>query len=118
MFEVDDFEADWLYRKPFDFIHSRELEGCIADSDRLFHQAFHHLNPGGYIEMEAVYPQFVSDDETAKNAKDAQKWMDIMCDGAAKFGKPWDIASTWEEKLKSAGFTDVQQSIHKVSRRG
>ena len=66
--------------------------------------------------MQAVYSQFASDDDTAKDAKDAQKWMDIMSDGAAKFGKRWDVASTWKEKLKSAGFTDVQESIRKVSR--
>ncbi|KAH8661723.1 hypothetical protein BGZ61DRAFT_368615, partial [Ilyonectria robusta] len=50
-FEVDDFESEWLYRTPFDFIHARELEGCITNDDKLFQRAFQHLVPGGYIEL-------------------------------------------------------------------
>ncbi|RSL77872.1 hypothetical protein CEP52_017679 [Fusarium oligoseptatum] len=32
------FETEWQYSGPFDFIHGRELEGCIADDDRPFAQ--------------------------------------------------------------------------------
>lgn len=115
MFEVDDYESEWPYQKPFDYIHGRELEGCIGDDARLIDQAFKHLAPGGYFELQATYPQFLSDDNTAEKAESAQRWLQILRDGLAKFGKPLDNAIEWKQKLEAAGFVDVQQSIRKVS---
>ncbi|KAG5763236.1 hypothetical protein H9Q72_008662 [Fusarium xylarioides] len=85
-FEVDDFEAEWLYHTPFDFIHARELEGCISDDSRFFQQALQHLAPGGYIEMQAVAAPFLSDDGTDEKAVNAQLWLKTLCEGSAKFG--------------------------------
>jgi len=113
-FEVDDYEAEWLYRRPFDFIHARELEGCIADDGKLFERAFQHLVPGGFIELQAVYTKFHSDDGTAENATNALLWMKELCAAAARFGKPLDIAPRWGEKLREAGFVDVQHEIRKI----
>lgn len=114
VFEVDDFEAEWPYSRPFDFIHGRELEGCIADDDKLFAQAFKHLNPGGYFELQAAYTRFLSDDDTAKKATDVHSWCSQLVAGIEKFGKPIDGAPTWKKKLEEAGFQDVQQEILKV----
>ena len=116
IFEVDDFESNWLYRKPFDYIHGRELEGCIANPDQLFQQAFQHLNSGGYLELQAVDGYFLSDDGTAQMATNAQRWIQSMLEGARKFGKPLDQAAEWKEKMENAGFVDVEQKVHKVSR--
>ncbi|KAF4460595.1 demethylmenaquinone methyltransferase [Fusarium albosuccineum] len=114
IFEVDDFESDWPYRKPFDFIHARELEGCIGNEKRLFDQAFQHLAPGGYVEFQATYARFLSDDDTAKEATNAQFWLKTLIDGLAQFGKPLDCAIGWKDKLEAAGCVDVQQEIRKV----
>ncbi|KAM5373298.1 hypothetical protein ACJZ2D_007127 [Fusarium nematophilum] len=113
-FEVDDFEQEWVYRKKFDYIHARELGGCVTDDDQLFRRAFEHLAPGGYLELQAVYPRFLSDDGTAEAAENAQFWMKNICEGAAKFGKPLDSPPQWLEKMKAAGFVDVQQEIRKI----
>ncbi|KAH6884873.1 S-adenosyl-L-methionine-dependent methyltransferase [Thelonectria olida] len=113
-FEVDDFESDWSYRQPFDFIHARELEGCIGDPDKLFRQAFKHLAPGGYVEFQAAYTRFLSDDGTAEKAESAQFWLKTLIDGLAQFGKPLDCAIEWKQKMEDAGFVDVQQRIIKV----
>ncbi|KAI8649713.1 hypothetical protein NCS55_01433600 [Fusarium keratoplasticum] len=115
LFEVDDFEAEWSYSRPFDFIHGRELEGCIADDDRLFAQAFKHLNSGGYFEMQGAYTRFLSDDGTAHKAKEVQSWCRMLVEGIERFGKPIDGAPTWKQKMEDAGFEDVQQEILKIS---
>jgi hypothetical protein len=115
MFEVDDFESEWVYTRPFDFIHTRELEGCIGNELRLFQQAHEHLAPGGYFEMQAVGAQFLSDDDTVEKATNAQMWMAKIVEGAAMFGKPIDSTPNWEQKIKEAGFVDVKQVIHKVA---
>lgn len=115
IFEVDDFESEWLYRQPFDYIHARELEGCIENPDQLFRQALEHLTPGGYLEMQAVDGFFESDDGTAEQAVHAQAWIKSMLDGARKFGKPLDTCSKWKEQMEDAGFVDVRQEVFKVS---
>ncbi|KAL6411674.1 UMTA methyltransferase family protein [Ilyonectria robusta] len=113
-FEVDDYEEDWVYRTPFDFIHIRELEGCVGDSDKLFRQAFRHLAPGGYIELQAVNAEFLCDDGTIEKATNAVSWMENLRKGAEKFGKPVDCTAGWKDKLIDAGFVDVHQEIHKL----
>ncbi|CAG9953140.1 unnamed protein product [Clonostachys rosea f. rosea IK726] len=113
-FEVDDYEAEWLYSKPFDFIHARELEGCIGDDDQLFRRAFEHLAPGGYIEFQAADPNWMSDDGTADKAENANSWLKTLVEGSAKFGKSLEIAVDWKEKMEKAGFVDIKQEILKV----
>ncbi|KAK7414827.1 hypothetical protein QQX98_006342 [Neonectria punicea] len=114
IFEVDDFEDQWMYKKPFDFIHARELEGCIADDGRFFQQAFENLAPGGYIELQAMRGQFVSDDGTSEKATNAQRWAAGLLDSSAKFGKPIDCVGDWKYKLDQAGFVDIHQEIRKA----
>ncbi|OBS16098.1 hypothetical protein FPOA_13176 [Fusarium poae] len=113
-FEVDDFEAEWLYTKPFDFIHARELEGCISNDDELFRRAFRHLAPGGYIEFQAAYPHWLSDDGTADKAENAQSWLKVLLEGSAKFGKSLEGAVNWKNKIEKAGFVDVQEEVRKM----
>ncbi|KAM0428955.1 hypothetical protein ACHAPT_006758 [Fusarium lateritium] len=114
IFEVDDFEEEWVYRKPFDFIHGRELEGCIANEDELFRRAFEHLAPGGYVEFQAAYTRWLSDDGTAEKAENAQTWLKTLLEGSAKFGKSLEGAIGWKEKIEAAGFVDVQQQVLKL----
>ncbi|KAK1146255.1 hypothetical protein N8T08_003345 [Aspergillus melleus] len=40
VFEVDDVEAEWPPRRPFDLIHARYMCGSIQDWPKLFHQAY------------------------------------------------------------------------------
>ncbi|EFX04982.1 methyltransferase type 12 [Grosmannia clavigera kw1407] len=115
IFEVDDFEQDWLYHKKFDYIHAREIAGCVSDPDQLVRRAFENLVPGGYFEIQTVYPRFVSDDGTHTKAVNAQLWIKSVCDGAAKFGKPLDLTKEWLGELKAAGFVDVHQEIRKLT---
>ncbi|KAJ4316288.1 hypothetical protein N0V84_007933 [Fusarium piperis] len=113
-FEVDDYEAEWLYSRPFDFIHARELEGCISDEDALFRRVFEHLKPGGYIEFQAAYPRWLSDDGTAEKAENAQSWLKTLLEGSAKFGKSLEGVIGWKEKMEKTGFVDVKQEILKM----
>ncbi|KPM42793.1 hypothetical protein AK830_g3750 [Neonectria ditissima] len=113
-FEVDDYEETWLYRRPFEYIHARELEGCVGDEPKLFQQAFQHLAPGGYIELQGVNAEFMCDDGTITKAKDALLWMDYLRKSAKKFGKPVDCAPQWAEKLREAGFEDVKEEVRKL----
>ncbi|KAL2678771.1 hypothetical protein Neosp_009522 [[Neocosmospora] mangrovei] len=113
-FEVDDFEDDWVYKKPFDYIHGRELEGCIGDDEKLFKKAFDNLSSGGYFELQAQRGCFLSDDGTHEKAANAQRWAAGILEGSGKFGKPIDCAHQWKDELIKVGFVDVQEEIRKV----
>ncbi|KAH6884577.1 S-adenosyl-L-methionine-dependent methyltransferase [Thelonectria olida] len=114
VFEVDDFEDEWVFKVPFDFIHARELEGCIGDEERLFKQVFENLAPGGYFELQAQRGQFMSDDGTSEKAIHAQRWAAAILDSSESFGKPIDCAHLWKDKLSKVGFVDVCQEIRKI----
>ncbi|KAI8194727.1 Secondary metabolism regulator LAE1 [Colletotrichum sp. SAR 10_65] len=52
-FQIDDIEQLWTWPdNHFDFIHIRNLEGCISNWTDLYKQAFKHMAPGGYIEVK------------------------------------------------------------------
>lgn len=111
---MDDFEDEWLYQKPFDYIHARELEGCIANEGVFFQRAFRHLVPGGWFEAQIFYGYFASDDDSRQRAPNVLLWEKSVIDGFNRFGKPINSVTTWKEKLAKAGFVDVHQEVLKV----
>lgn len=38
--EVDDFERDWTWKQPFDFIHARTISQSVSNWPHLLEQAF------------------------------------------------------------------------------
>ncbi|KAJ5246534.1 hypothetical protein N7468_001517, partial [Penicillium chermesinum] len=113
-FEIDDFEQEWSYNHGFDYIHGRELEGCIRDHDQLFRRAFENLNPGGWLEMATIEVNTLSDDGTHLNVPcllDVVKYVRIA---SKKFGKDMASVSTWKTRLETAGFTNVTENIMKL----
>ncbi|ODH53547.1 hypothetical protein GX48_00380 [Paracoccidioides brasiliensis] len=113
-FEIDDLEATWPYSRPFDFIHGRELAGSISDFDKLFAQAYKHLTPGGFFEIQSIEPAFYSDDGTLSKAKNAVRWGDLVLESSAKFGKPLNVVPSLPDKLKRVGFQDVSTIVLKL----
>ncbi|PGH12365.1 hypothetical protein AJ79_04313 [Helicocarpus griseus UAMH5409] len=98
----------------FNYIHSRDMAGSIANFDKLFAQCFKHLKPGGYLEMQTFGAEFYSDDGTLAKAKHTLKWRNLLIEASNKFGKPLNVEGTWKEKMEKAGFVDVQQDVYKV----
>lgn len=44
----------------------------------------------------------------------AQLWLNTLCEGAAKFGKPLDSAPSWKKKMEAAGFVEIHEEVRKV----
>jgi len=65
--------------------------------------------------MQAVHGEFLSDDNTAHLATNAQRWIASMLEGSRNFGKPLDSVCQWKGKIENAGFVDVRQEVCKVS---
>jgi hypothetical protein len=81
-FEIDDIEMPWtLDADNFDFIHARDLLLSVRDWPRLIQQSYEyvsthlprrvlirhhsHVKPGGYLELQCVYPKLKCDDGSA-----------------------------------------------------
>ncbi|GIK01893.1 hypothetical protein Aspvir_005934 [Aspergillus viridinutans] len=113
-FEVDDFESDWEYSKPFDFIHARDLQGSVSDYGRLVERAFKNLAPAGWFEFADADLIVCCDDGTVKEAKNLLEANRLVRDASARFGKVMGTASQHKQRLEDAGFVNIHEEIYKI----
>ncbi|RDW81498.1 class I SAM-dependent methyltransferase [Aspergillus mulundensis] len=113
-FEIDDFELDWNFSHPFDYIHMRGIEGSVRDFPRLFKQAHDNLSPGGWFEICDFTVGIFSDDDSAEKATNLQQWRDLLVEASQKFGKEFSVAQNYQQWMIDAGFDDVREEIYKV----
>ncbi|KKK13992.1 UMTA [Aspergillus rambellii] len=108
IFEIDDVTLPWTYASDsFDFIHIREMFGCVPDWDEFFRQCWRCLKPGGYIEVVEHSVQPIADDNTMGPDHFYHLWGQTVVESGQRFGKSFTI---WEEsatRLKAVGFVDV-----------
>lgn len=116
-FYVDDVEADWTYREDekFDFIHGRAMSGSIENWPRLHQQAFTHLKPGGWLEMQE-YVTWLGDkdDPEMVNTPNIRKWVDLCVDMSVMLGKSLNVAEEQKQYMIDAGFMDVHDDAFAV----
>ena len=111
MFEVDDVTLEWTFRKnSFDFIHSREMFGSIADWDFFFAQCYAHCKPGGYVECLERGVKPLSDDDTVGPDHFYTLWGQTVLDMGRRWGKGFDAFEIIKEKMEQAGFVDVMET--------
>lgn len=110
IFEVDDVTMEWTFRKDsFDFIHSREMFGSIADWDEYFRQCYLHLKPGGSVEALERGVKPVSDDGTVGPDHFWTTWGDTVLSVGEMWGKGFNAWENLKERMEAAGFVDVVQ---------
>ena len=114
IFEIDDMTLPWTYAADqFDFIHIREMFGCIPDWDDFFQQCYSCLRPGGYIEVVEHSVEPVADDGSVGPNHFYQLWGQTVVDSGRAFGKSFTIWRESAERLKRAGFEDVVEVKYK-----
>lgn len=115
-FYVDDVESDWTWSpdQKFDFIHGRGMAGGIGDWHRLYRQAYEHLKPGGWLEMQEYETEAHSDDGTLEATTFIKTWQWQINEASREFGKSFNEAAAQKERLIEAGFVDVRDDIYKV----
>ncbi|KAJ5656619.1 hypothetical protein N7507_008569 [Penicillium longicatenatum] len=114
-FYIDDAESDWAFtpEEQFDFIHMRSMGGGIGDWPRLMKQAYQHLRPGGWIEVQEFETAVSSDDDSHLLAPTMVEWVEKVNDAARLFGKPMKIASQIHSWMENGGFVNVTDDIYK-----
>ncbi|KAL1962611.1 hypothetical protein VTN77DRAFT_9325 [Rasamsonia byssochlamydoides] len=113
-FYVDDVEGEWTFNQEFDLIHGRSMCGSIADWNGLFQQAFDHLRPGGWLEMQEFETVLYSDDASIAQAEHIRNWSNMINEASQRFGKPFNGAGRLKQAMVDAGFVDVREEIYKV----
>ncbi|KAJ5591828.1 uncharacterized protein N7459_002197 [Penicillium hispanicum] len=119
-FLVDDAESPWLFsaNRPFDFIHARDLGGAIANWPRLLQQAYTHLRPGGWVELQEFEVTLKSDDDSLRLAPTLCEFLGRLHEASEAFNRPMNIAEGHRQRLVEAGFEDVRDEVYKVPSSG
>ncbi|KAI9655505.1 MAG: hypothetical protein M1821_005298 [Bathelium mastoideum] len=107
-FEIDDVTLEWTFPDDrFDFIHIREMFGCIPDWDFFLQQAWRCLKPGGWVEIveHSVWP--VADGDNMPVDHFYNTWGRMVEGLGERWGKTFRIWRQSREKVLTAGFTEV-----------
>jgi hypothetical protein len=107
---------EWVYVESdaFDFIHGRGMAGSIKNWEKLYSEAFKHLKPGGFLEMQEYEAWIRSADGTLDNCPNIIEWMNKTDEAGQAFGKRMNVGSEQKEKIIAADFENVTEVIHKV----
>lgn len=115
-FEITDFESEWEFRKPFDYIHGRNIGGSVHDLPLLLNRIKNNLNNNGWVEFVDFYAEAFSDDNSLERAPYVVEWCQLVDKASVQFGKQVNIAPCLKQSMIDAGFKNVTEEIYKVCR--
>jgi len=109
-FEIDDVENEWLWPKnSFDFIHARDFLLSIRDWPKLVAQCFEHVKPGGYVELQSIYPLAQCDDGSTPESNGLIQFARLALEASSNMGTPLDACIHYAKYLRDAGFEGVTE---------
>lgn len=91
------------------------MEGMVKDFDKLFAQTFANLKPGGWAEFQTIELTTFCDDGSRDKATAWARWSSDLRLAAQTFGKNLQTVRTWPERMRAAGFENVQSVVFPVS---
>lgn len=110
---MDDVEQPWLWKEPFDFIHSANLGHGIRDWLTYMKRIYDNLSPGGVVECVEARMLFESDDDTIPKGGSMDQYISAMRQSMELAGFE-DVPPKLEGYLKAAGFVDIKIVIKKL----
>lgn len=114
-FQIDDVEMPWtLEHNNYDLIHARDLLLSIRDWPRLVNQAFDHILPGGYLELQCVYPKLLCDDGSAPPGNGLETFANYARDASKSMGTPLEACIHYAGYMRAAGFENVTEVRVKI----
>ena len=108
-FYIEDVEQDWNFDVDFDFIHARMMAFGLKDWPTFFRQAYAHLKPGGWLELQDLAsPVPRCDDGTVSPESPLMAWAESMRTASRRAGIDVCAADNFTAQLRSAGFADIR----------
>lgn len=112
-FEVDDVEKPWLWKEPFDYIHSAYLAQGIRDWTTYTKQIYDGLRPGGVVQLLELNVEFTTDDDSVPKGGYIERYQEAYNEAAKKAGLKNPVAELGDY-LRGAGFVDVAVVVRKL----
>ncbi|KAK2802306.1 hypothetical protein FQN51_004595 [Onygenales sp. PD_10] len=110
-FTIDDCnEYPWSFKpNSMDFIHARDLFGCINDWPEFLAQCYRTTKPGGYVELSTRAVWLACDDGSIPDDPDHvyNIWDRTFREVGERTGKTTTIIEKQRELMEKAGFEDV-----------
>ncbi|KAF4977615.1 hypothetical protein FZEAL_5899 [Fusarium zealandicum] len=113
-FIVDDIEDEWIHGDDWDFVHMRCICPWLKDVAGVLRQAYAHLKPGGWIEIQELDARANCDDGTLPTDAPLAKFFDSAEEAVSNFGMNFRIGENLREPLEKAGFINVECKVLKV----
>ncbi|TEA17063.1 Secondary metabolism regulator LAE1 [Colletotrichum sidae] len=116
-FQIDDIDQPWTWPdNHFDYIHARNLEGCISDWALFDREAFNALKPGGFFEVAHLEFHAKSQNQTLPEDHVFNRWATYIFDAFNKLGKTAEQHRNdgIVKNMEQAGFVDIQTSKWKI----
>ncbi|KAL0256394.1 hypothetical protein SLS55_008789 [Diplodia seriata] len=109
-FLVDDANADWTYGQRFDYIHTRAVLLGIKDWDKLIHQSFESLNPGGWVEFQEFHIPIGCDDGSAGPDSAITRWSHSVHEALKNLGIDSMATSSFRELMGKHGYESIGET--------
>ena len=113
VFEVDDLEKPWLWKEPFDFIHSQNIAQGIRDWPLYMKRIYDNLTPGGVVQLLEARMFFESDDDSLPKGGAVEQYFDAFKKASVIAGIK-DQADGMEANLRELGYEDVRTVVKKM----
>jgi hypothetical protein len=91
-FLIVNLESEWVFSTSelFYFIYGKGLAGSINNWVHLYRQAYDHLKPGGWIEMQEYEGVVTSDDDPElKSCPSLGHWQRLVDEATTKIERSW-----------------------------
>ncbi|ORY64360.1 S-adenosyl-L-methionine-dependent methyltransferase [Pseudomassariella vexata] len=109
-FYIDDATKEWMFYERFDYIHLRALTMGITDWDKLVDQAYKHLQPGGYLELQEFHMPLESSDGSLKPDSALATWGRNVQEICGRLGINVKAALEHPDRLRQRGFQAVEEA--------
>ncbi|GAB1318739.1 S-adenosyl-L-methionine-dependent methyltransferase [Madurella fahalii] len=111
-FIVDDIEDEWVHDKDYDFAHLRFVNTVLKDNTGLFDKIIRNLKPGGWVEIQDIFPKASSDDGTVPPDYPLNKFYSTLASILQeKYGFNLWIVQQLPELLHRLGYVNVQRKV-------
>lgn len=111
-FYIENAEKDCNFETEFDYIHGRMLVIGFRNWERFFEQAFQHLKPSGYIELQDLNFPLRCGDDMAPLDSPLMIWSRNMMERALRWGVDLEVSNNFSTLLEAAGFVDIRSETH------
>ncbi|RPA82441.1 S-adenosyl-L-methionine-dependent methyltransferase [Ascobolus immersus RN42] len=112
-FQIDDFEEDWNFEQPFDYIHARHLVGSVKDWPRFMKQIYDNLVPGGYFEIMDFDNAGGYSDDGSYEGSTIEFFAQKLAEAGEKVGCPMNVASRLDTYMTEVGFRNIKKYLYK-----